>query len=142
MYINAGAPTPVVTRDEWPHISQHLHCRLHMDTPSLAGPRDLYIMQYSCMGNSVKSGRYRNVEQRRRSLELGHNFLVMVVAVFPSFGHLESPVHRHLKPFRSATGASREWFDVPGAHGIKTIQRIIGKQTKSPSFLAEEVPPD
>ena len=54
VYINAGPPTPVVTRDEWQRIRQHIHCRLHMATPSPAGPSDLYIMQYSGMGNSVK----------------------------------------------------------------------------------------
>ena len=67
----------------------------------------LYILRYSTDSSVVKIGRSQDVERRRRSLELSHDFFVHVVEIFEHQGRWERPVHRRLLRFRSRDYSKR-----------------------------------
>ena len=81
-----GNLSHVVTREGWDgiqhHISQH---RAVSDT----GQADLYVLQYSTVWDCIKIGRSSNVLSRIQRLEEGHNFRIVLVAMYPGKGHLE-----------------------------------------------------
>ena len=72
--LGGGMPTPIVTDQEWISIRSHLPSQTYMASRRKAD--DLYVMQYSTRDDVVKIGRSRNIEQRRRHLQDGHNFLL------------------------------------------------------------------
>ena len=76
-----GKPTPYVTDDEWAFVRSHLPCAAYL--AKRFEPEDLYVMQYSNSSTTVKIGRSRNVEDRRRNLEKGHNFFYYVDGCLP-----------------------------------------------------------
>ena len=132
----------VVTEKEWADVRQHLPCKTHMTKRPPTRVDDLYVMQYGTSNKVVKIGRSSNIEQRRRDLQAGHNFLVTVVASFPSFGHLEQMVHLQLQAFRSTEGVGKEWFNVTEDQAITMIQWVIDNREVSPSFSVVEILPD
>ena len=91
-------------------------------------------MQYTTVWDSVKIGRTSDITNRLRQLEASHNFRLVVVASFPEHGHLERAVHRRLSAYRSAEGASNEWFNVPAQYAIKIINGLI--EQNRPEFLS------
>ena len=126
-----GKPTPFVTEDEWAMVRRHIRVRTD----------DLYVMRYSTAADTVKIGRSRDVELRRRSLEVCQNFYVTLVACFPGHGHMEATVHNHLQPFRSRAGAGREWFNVTGEQAVVAIRWCLENHQESPSpLVARELP--
>ena len=135
-----GGSTPFVTDDEWAFVRSHLPCDAYL--AKCFEPEDLYVMQYSNSNTTVKIGRSRNIEDRRRHLEKGHNFYMMLAAAFPLLGYLEPVVHERLAAFRSHTGAGKEWFNLTTDQAISMIQWVIDNREVSPSFSVVEVLPD
>ena len=120
-----GRPSHTVTADEWDDIRPHL--------PS----SDLYVAQYSTIWDCVKIGRTSDITNRLRQMEATHNSRFVVVASFPDHGHLERAVHRRLSAYRSAEGASNEWFNVPAQYAIKIINELI-EQNRPESLSSSE----
>ena len=126
---HGGTPSHVVTREEWDGIKQHL--------PS--PPNDLYVLQYSTVWDCVKIGRSSNVQRRIRQLEEGHNFRIVLLAIYPGKGHLERRVHQRLKRYQSNVGAGNEWFDLSANYALKVINEVIQQsQEESLPFLESE----
>ena len=130
-----GRPSHTVTADEWDEIRLHLPYREHMYMH--APPSELYVMQYSTIWDCIKIGRTSDITKRLRQLEASQNFRLVVVASFPDHGHLERAVHRRLSAYRSAEGASNEWFNVPAQYAIKIINALIG-QNRPESLSSSE----
>ena len=133
---NGGTPSHVVTREEWDgikhHISQH---RAVSDT----GQADLYVLQYITIWDCIKIGRPSDVQNRIRSLETGHNFRIVLLAVYPGKGHLERHVHQQLKGYQNNFGAGSEWFDLSAEYALKVINEVIQQsQEESLPFLESE----
>ena len=123
--LGSGTATPIVTDEQWGEVRSHLPSDAYMTRHR--NPDDLYVMQYSNAHDAVKIGRSYDVEKRRRSLEVGHNFFVTLLAAFPAQGHLESLIHDHLEVFRSSAGAGKEWFNVSKDQAITVIQSVLHK---------------
>ena len=123
--LHAGRATPIVTTDEWETFRQNIPCKTHMPARTREiGGEDLYVMQYST-SPAIKIGRSRNVEQRRRSLEISQNFFVMLVASWAGQGHIEPIVHKRLEMFRSSVGAGKEWYNISADQAVIAIQWLI-----------------
>ena len=123
--LHAGRATPIVTTDEWETFRQNIPCKTHMPARTREiGGEDLYVMQYST-SPAIKIGRSRNVEQRRRSLEISQNFFVMLVASWAGQGHIEPMVHKRLEMFRSSAGPGREWYNISADQAVTAIQWLL-----------------
>lgn len=85
----------------------------------------LYVMQYSFDPTTVKIGRSFDVEARRRGMEAGHNFRLMVIRVYRRCGHLERKLHQKLKRRRSLLGAGKEWFTLSANEAVRVIRSFI-----------------
>ena len=123
--LRRGKPTPIVTTAEWEALRQRIPCKMHM--PASTRDRDeddLYVMQYS-VAPAVKIGRSRNVEQRRRALEMSQNFFVTLVASWARQGHIEPIVHKRLEMFRSSAGAGKEWYNISADQAVTAIQWVL-----------------
>ena len=68
----------------------------------------LYVMRYDFDDSEVKIGESHNPEQRRRSIEGQHDFLVETLCVFPAKCAQEKRVHKALKDQRSKNGRCGE----------------------------------
>ena len=132
-----GNLSHVVTREEWDEIKNHISQRLI--ARSFAPQTDLYALQYSTVWNCVKVGRSSNVLSRIRKLEEGHNFRIVLLAVYPGKGHLERCVHEQLKRYQSNFGAGNEWFDLSADYALKVINEVIQQsQEECLPFLESE----
>ena len=129
--LGRGRPSHMVTASEWDVIKLHLPYR------DCIAPSDLYVMQYTTVWDCVKIGRTSDITNRLRQLEASHNSRLVVVASFPDHGHLERAVHRRLSAYRSAEGASNEWFNVPAQYAIKIINGLI-EQNRPESLSSSE----
>ena len=99
----------------------------------------IYVLQYSTVWGCAKIGRSSNVQSRIRCLEKGHNFRIVLVAVYPGKGHLERRVHQELKAYQSNSGAGSEWFDLSADYALKVINEVIQQsQEESLPFLEQE----
>ena len=131
---NGGTPSYVVTREEWDgikhHISQH---RAASDT----GQADLYVLQYSTIWDCIKIGRSSDVQSRIRSLENGHNFRIVLLAVYPGKGHVERRVHQQLEAYQSNFGVGSEWFDLSADNALKVIHEVIRQSREEPPSFSE-----
>ena len=94
---------------------------------------DLYVMRYSTCPRSVKIGRSKDPEKRRRGLQSSQNFFVEIVALFPKVGHLEHIVHAKLHDKRSHDGAGIEWFYATIDEALDTIRQAILECNTNPS---------
>ena len=134
---NGGTPSYVVTAEEWDEIKLCIPQRLI--ARSIEPPNDLYVLQYSTVWDSIKIGRSSNVQSRIRCLEKGHNFRMVLLAVYPGKGHLERHVHQQLKGYQSNFGAGNEWFDLSADYALKVINEVIQQsQEESLPFLESE----
>lgn len=88
----------------------------------------LYVMQYSFDPTTVKIGRSFDVEARRRGMEAGHNFRMIVVQVYRRCGNLERKLHQKLKKRRSLLGAGKEWFTLNAHEAVRIIRSFILRQ--------------
>ena len=132
-----GSLSHAVTREEWDGIKHHLPQRLI--ARSFAPQTDLYALQYSTIWDCVKIGRSSNVLSRIRCLEEGHNFRIVLLAVYPGKGHLERCVHQQLKGYQSSFGAGNEWFDLSADYALKVINEVIQQsQEECLPFLESE----
>ena len=113
---NGGAPSYVVTREEWDKIK---FCIPYLIARPVTPQADLYVLQYSTIWDCVKIGRSSNVLSRIRKLEEGHNFRTVLLAVYPGKGHLERRVHQQLKGYQSNFGAGSEWFDLSADYVLR-----------------------
>jgi hypothetical protein len=82
-------------------------------------------MRYDFDDSKVKIGKSHNPEQRRRSIEGQHDFLVETLCVFPAKGSLEKQVHQRLKELRSKKGKCREWFKVPAKDAVAVVSNLL-----------------
>ena len=94
---------------------------------------DLYVMRYSTCSRSVKIGRSKDAEKRRRALQTCQNFFVEIVALFPERGHLEHLVHAKLHDKQSHDGAGTEWFYATIDEALDTIRQVILECNTNPS---------
>ena len=125
----------VVTAEERDSIKFHIPRREHVwGRPCQAC---LYVLQYDTVWDYVKIGRASDVSKRLCSLEMSHNFRLIVVASFPDHGHLERAVHRRLSVYRSKEGPGREWFNVPAQYAIKVINELIEQNHPESLSLSE-----
>ena len=109
----------------------------------LCGPDrtdDLYIMRYSNDSSAVKIGRGRNAESRRRQLEAGQNFHMLVLATFPKSGHLEAQVRSELEGQRCTEGAGQEWFEISSQKAIDVVNRVLTASRASASAVDRAQP--
>ena len=141
-------PTPVCTQKELPKIlallNGHAACvaratgklserrphprpRAPWDVPH-PRPEDLYVMRYSHCKETLKIGSADDVEAHRASLELGQNFRVDCVAIFPGKGGLAEEVQNCLHARRCSRGLCEEWFSVSVDEGLDTIRQVLCKQ--------------
>ena len=91
----------------------------------------LYLMGYEfdpCRTLGIKIGRTDNIAARVKEIEKNHNFRMKVLRVYRGLGNLEPLVHELLASKRMTQGASKEWFDVSFATGMKAVAlaRAIG----------------
>ena len=132
--LSRGPPSHVVTAAEWEEIKTHLQ---HIKP----GGRDqpiLYAVQYSNVWDCVKVGRCKDINERLRTLCVGHNFGIKLLASFPGYGHLERRVHERLAAFQSTDGSGTERFNVPGSYALKIINEVIVQSHReSPSSSSE-----
>ena len=132
-----GNLSHAVTAEEWDEIKLCIPQRLI--ARSIEPPNDLYALQYSTVWDSIKIGRSSNVQSRIRCLEKGHNFRMVLLAVYPGKGHLERHVHQQLKGYQSSFGAGNEWFDLSADYALKVISEVIQQsQEESLPFLESE----
>ena len=125
-----------MTREEWDEIK---FCIPYMIARPITPQADLYVLQYSTVWDSIKIGRSSNVQNRIRELEKGHNFRIVLLAVYPGKGHLERRVHQQLKAYQSKFGVGSEWFDLSADYALKVINEVIRQsQEESPSFSESE----
>ena len=103
VHLGNSTPSYVVTREEWDEIKLCIPQRL-VARP-MERPNDLYVLQSSTVWDCVKIGRSSDVQNRIRILEAGHNFRIVLLAVYPGKGHLERRVHRQLKAYQSQFGS-------------------------------------
>ena len=97
------------------------------------------MLQYSTVWDCVKIGRSSNVQRRIRKLEEGHNFRIVLLAVYPGKGQLERHVQQQLKGYQSNFGAGSEWFDLSADYALKVINEVIRQsREESPSFSESE----
>ena len=92
---------------------------------------DLYVMRYSTCSRSVKIGRSKDPEKRRRGLQSAQNFFVEIVALFPKMGHLEHRVHARLHDRRSTDGAGTEWFYATIDEALDAIRQTCGSKASA-----------
>ena len=131
--LSRGKPAYVVTANEWQQIKTHLQRYL----PDRHRPI-LYAVQYSNVWDCVKVGRCKDINERLRTLCVGHNFGIKLLASFPGYGHLERRVHERLAAFQSTDGSGTEWFTVPGCFALKIISEVIAQSHReSPSPSSE-----
>ena len=91
---------------------------------------DLYVMQNSRIAGELKIGRSCDVELRRRSLQASHNFTMVLLAVFPCAGHIETSVHAILNYCRiTEDAAGREWFACTPQTAFAAIGQALGAAT-------------
>ena len=133
---HGGTPSHVVTREEWDKIK---FCIPYLIARPIISQADLYVLQYSTVWDCVKIGRSSNVPGRIRELEKGHNFRIVLVAIYPGKGHLERRVHQQLKGYQSKFGAGSEWFDLSADYALKIINEVVQQsQEESLPFLESE----
>ena len=133
---HGGNPSHVVTREEWETLK--LHMLQHRNSPEQK-QADLYVLQYSTIWDCVKIGRSSNVQRRIQKLEEGHNFRIVLLAIYPGKGHLERIVHQQLQRYQSNFGAGNEWFDLSADYALKVINEVIQQsQEESLPFLEQE----
>ena len=70
----------------------------------------LYIMSCSRIPGEYKIGRSSNPHERAQELQRGHNFEMIIHAIFPNLGHRELDIHMALRHCRVHSGPSREYF--------------------------------
>ena len=100
--------------------------RPELTEPTFApGTHDLYIMQNSRIPGELKIGYSKDVERRRKELEAGQNFKMIVLATFPGKGYLEKEVHNHLKEFKVTEGPGNEWFKCSHFVAVAVINQVI-----------------
>ena len=85
----------------------------------------LYIMSCSRIPGEYKIGRSHNPHERAQELQRGHNFEMIVHAVFPNLGHRELDVHMALRHCRVQAGSSREYFRCCLANVLEVIGLVI-----------------
>ena len=94
--------------------------------PTLApGTHHLYIMENSRLSGEVKIGYSKDVERRRKELEAGQNFKMIVLAIFPGKGYLEKRVHAHLGSFRVTEYTGTEWFKCSLGEALAGIDQVM-----------------
>ena len=86
---------------------------------------DLYIMERSDAPGIVKIGSSGRPEGRRRQLEDGHTYRMIILAIFPGAGKMEQRVHRHLSHARVLTGRGREWYHLSPATAFSAVNDVI-----------------
>ena len=77
------------------------------------------------------------MQSRIRSLENGHNFRIVLLAVYPGKGRLERRVHQQLKAYQSDVGAGDEWFNLSADYALKVINEVI-QQSQEESLSSSE----
>ena len=85
----------------------------------------LYVMRYDFDDSKVKIGRSHNPEQRRRTIEGQHDFLVETLCIFPAKGAREKQVHKALKHQCSKNRRCSEWFKVPAKDAVAVVSKLL-----------------
>ena len=88
----------------------------------------LYLMQYDFESATVKIGRSRDVERRRRTLEASQNFKVLVRHIFHGAGYLERQIHKKFRSLRCTSGTGNEWFRINYQEVVATVIRVLLKR--------------
>ena len=102
--------------------------------PPSPGHGDLYVMQNSRIAGELKIGRSQDVEAHRRSLQASQNLKMLVLAVFPGAGHIETSVHNILNYCRvTEEAAGREWFACSPQTAFAAIGKALGAATSAAS---------
>ena len=125
-------PSPVCTAEQAERLIQLLPGRRAAQFRATGNPgtknkrvEHLYVMRYDFDDSKVKIGKSHNPEQRRRSIEGQHDFLVETLCVFPAKGSLEKQVHKRLKDLRSKKGKCKEWFKVPAKDAVAVVSNLL-----------------
>ena len=67
------------------------------------------------------------MEARRRSLQASQNFKMLVLAVFPQAGYIETSVHNILNYCRiTEEVAGKEWFACSAQTAFAAIGQLLG----------------
>ena len=119
----------------WDNIKLHILRREH----AWERPRQacLYVVRYDTVWDCANIGRASDVAKRLRSLEESHNFRLVLVASFPGYGHIGKLVHKQLSAYRSAEGASNEWFNAPAQYAVKINNELIEQIRPEPLSSSE-----
>ena len=97
------------------------------------------MLQYRTVWDCVQIGRSSNVQSRIRQLEEGHNFRIVLVAIYPGKGNLERCVQQQVKAYQSNSGAGSEWFDLSADYALNVINAVMRQsQEESLSFSESE----
>ena len=100
----------------------------------MLGRSDLYVIQNSRITGELKIGRSEDVEARRRSLQASQNFKILLLAVFPQAGHIETSVHGILSYCQiTEEAAGREWFGCSPQTSFAAIGQALGAATSAAS---------
>ena len=96
---------------------------------------DLFVLCCSYDPDILEIASAVDVEQHRRSLEEGQNFLVHLLAVFPRAGHHLQQVHGALKPTQVQECAGTEWFRCSVMEAMTTIAPLLTSVEPEPPLL-------
>ena len=101
--------------------------KLRRVTSAASTQDDLYIMSNDRLPGEYKIGRSKAVSNRQRDLQGSHNFRMIVHAVFPGSGHIETRVHSLLSDYHLTDLPGHEWFEAP----LSTIMGAVSAALES-----------